>query len=103
MEINPFILVIGGIGVLLTIYLIITGKNNKNEPPTEKPEKTIGIFKFILSSIAFVYIIRLAMMTLTGILSQQYLPTLVGALIAVLPLGTLLIIEHPPSSKLNKR
>jgi hypothetical protein len=80
------LLFVGGAGMILTILVLVTGKTKF--PPEEIQHKydALTIFSVTIAIIPLIYLTRLALMFLTGILSGFILQATIGTLIALLPL-----------------
>lgn len=95
MENIPIHLFIVGIAALIiTIILCITGKKNKVKEKIETDIDYIIIFKISISIVTIIYLIRLIMMFSTGMISNFYIPAIIGGIIALFPIIVLALIRY---------
>ena len=94
----PLFIAIGLAGVIITIIIYVTGKNKKFEAQPESDFGYINLLKISVSIILLVYLFRLAMVFLTGLISGLYIPVIIGGIFALIPL-ILIILTKIKSAK----
>lgn len=97
----PILILLGGLGIIITIYLWITGKKTHKEEQIDNDFDYITIFKISFTVISLIYLFRLVMMFFTGVLSGFYLLSIVGAIIAFLPLIAMSFVRYNKKIKLK--
>lgn len=93
-------LILGVCGALLTIILCITGKKESNKDSESTPA-VITVFGFTISVLIFIYIFRLIMISLAGILSEYYVPTIVGGVCGLIPLLFIVFVLFKKNKSLD--
>ena len=83
---------LGAVGILATIILFFLPKKETSTYEDEL-SNMISIFKFRLNIYMIVYLFVWLMMVIIGVLSTFYIPTLIGGIIAAVPLVVLMILE----------
>ena len=86
---------LGLIGIGLTLFLIFTAKKDKVEKNKEielKHEISLFNKKFDINILAYLFIFF--MMIIIGLLSEFYVPTLIGSIIAIMPVIILLTLKY---------
>jgi hypothetical protein len=94
MENIPVYLFIIGLASFITIILCITGKKNKVKEKIETDFDYVILFKTSISIITIIYLIRLIIMFSTGMISNFYLPAIIGGTIALFPIIVLALIRY---------
>ena len=89
----PLFLAIGVAGLIITIIIYITGKNKKLETEIESDFGYINLLKISVSILFLVYLFRLIMMFLTGLLSGLYISVVIGGIFAIIPLILIALIR----------
>jgi len=82
----PLFLAVGVVGVIITTIIYMTGKNKKYETQGVSDFGYINLLKISVSLILVVYLFRVIMMFLTGLLSQLYISVVIGGIFAIIPL-----------------
>lgn len=86
-------LVLGSLGIGTTIYLYFTGKKTGNEEKDNIETDYIKISNFSLNIFVLVYLFIFIMMILIGIFSDFIIPTIISAVLAIIPIILLLFIK----------
>ena len=83
------------VGIILTIFLIYTGEKTQKQT-TKQTEKfdNITILKISISLILLVYIFRLVMMFITGVVSEFYTASIIGLCTGLIPIIVFLYVKH---------
>jgi hypothetical protein len=101
MENLPILILLGSAGVIITLYLCLTGKKIQKEEIKDTESDYITIFGISFSIISLIYFFRLLMMFFTGIISRFYLLAAIGLLVALLPLITIGLIRYKKKIRLK--
>ena len=104
METNEIImLIIGIIGLIVTFFTWITGKKNAIKEEIYAESNTIKIYNFNVEILLIFYIFILIMMLLIGFISGFFIPTIVGGIIALIPLLLFIFAQKSkPKTKVKK-
>jgi hypothetical protein len=85
---------LGITGIVVTIILFFLPKQEAAPKYEDVKTDFITIFKFRLNIYVLVYLFIWIMMVIIGVLSNFFIPTLIGGIIATVPLVLLVILEH---------
>jgi hypothetical protein len=88
----PIFILLGSGGIIITIILCITGERNKTQEKIDTDFDYIHIFKISISIVALIYLFRLIMMFFTGMISDFIIPSLVGLILAVIPIVMIILL-----------
>ena len=83
----PLFLFIGLAGLIITVIVYFTGKDKKYKTQEESNFGYVSFLKISVSIILIVYLFRLIMMVLTGLISGLHMPVVVGGIFALIPLA----------------
>jgi hypothetical protein len=92
---NIFIfLPIGAAGIIATIVLFFLPEKETSEPYEDVKSDLLSFFKIRLNFYVGVYFFVWIMMVIIGALSDFLVPTLIGGIIAAVPLLLLMFFEY---------
>jgi len=92
---NAFLfLPLGITGIVVTIILLFLPKQEATPEYEDVKSDFITIFKIRLNSYVLVYLFIWITMVIIGALSNFFIPTLIGGIIAAVPLILLVILEQ---------
>lgn len=80
-------------GIVVTIYLYLTGTKEKVEKEYELDADNITIAKFHVNVYLLIYIFFCSMMILIGFLSDFIIPTIVGGALAAIPIIIMILVK----------
>ena len=80
------LLAIGIVGFFLTIIIWITGKKDNAKKEDMSKDKTIKIFNFNIDRLILIYFFIVVTLIFIGLVSNFYIPTIIGAVFAVIPI-----------------
>lgn len=86
-------LVLGSLGIGITIYLFFTGEKTGNEEKDNLETDYIKISNFNLNIFVLVYLFIFIMMILIGIFSDFIIPTIISSVLAIIPIVVLFLIR----------
>lgn len=86
---------------LVTILLWLTGKKVKDADNRQIEFGKIPILNSVFSIIILVYLVRLFIMFVTGLLSNAFEEAIIGSLFAVIPLIVLFLTRVKDKSKVQ--
>ena len=85
--------VLGTIGVVITIYLFLTGEKVDQETKDDLESDYISISKFKFNIYVLVYLFIVIMMIIIGVLSNFITPIIIGGIIALIPIFLLTLLK----------
>ena len=94
MEYILIFLLPGSAGVITTIILCLTGERTKTEINFTKNLDYIKLFKISISIVTLVYLFRVIMIVFVGIVSEFYIQTLIGGILALVPIIVLVVASY---------
>ena len=97
----PILILLGSGGIIITIILCITGERNKTQEKIDSDFDYINIFKISISIVALIYLFRLIMMFFTGMISDFIIPSLVGVILALLPIVVIILLRYKSTNGLK--
>ena len=104
MENIPISLVLlGSAGIFITIVICITGKRIKKDKKYNINFDYIVLFKISISIVSLVYLFRTVMMFITGMISNLYIPAIIGGAVALLPVAVTFLLKHSSANELKVR
>jgi len=101
MENLPILILLGSTGIIITLYLCLTGKKIQKEEIEDTESDYTTIFGISFSIISLIYFFRLLMMFFTSIISRFYILAAIGSLIALLPLITIFLVRYKKMIRLK--
>jgi len=84
---------LGIIGIAVTILLYATGKKETTEEKEITDAYTITISTIRMNVFVIIYLFIMCMLILIGVLSQFIIPVIIGAVLAVIPLGCAGVVQ----------
>jgi hypothetical protein len=97
---NIFIYLPLGLGaILITIILCLTGKKSETKEKLEVGNDYINFSKFTINIYFLVYFFIFFMIFLIGLLSNLFIPAVVGGIIALIPIILMIMIRHASNKK----
>lgn len=93
-EIILFILAIGFASLILTLFFCLTGKKIDTSNKIEQHIFEIKIFNFHLKLVPFIYLAIIIIMFVIGIFSDFLVNSIIGFIIALIPLIIYWIFDH---------
>jgi hypothetical protein len=93
-EIILFIMMIGITSLILTLFFCLTGKKIDSSSKVEEPIFEIKIFNFQLKLVPFIYLAIIIIMFVIGIFSDFLINSIIGFIIALIPLIIYWIVDH---------
>jgi|GEM_PF-1402420 len=95
---------LGAIGVIATLLLLFLPKKEHMHRYEEVQADVITLGKLRWNVFVLVYLFIWILMIIIGLFSSFITPTIVGGIIASIPLIVLMTLEHKPmNSKVSKR
>lgn len=97
----PILILLGSGGIIITIILFITGERNKTQDKIDSDFDYINIFKISISIVSLIYVFRLIMMFFTGMISNFIIPSLVGVILALIPIVVIILLRYKSTNGLK--
>jgi uncharacterized membrane protein len=85
---------LGATGIIATIVLLLLPKKDTSQKFEDVKTDFITFFKFRLNIYVVVYLFVWIMIIIIGVLSDFLVPTLIGGVIAAIPLIVLMLLEY---------
>jgi len=86
-------LVLGTIGIVITIYLFLTGEKVDQETKDNLESDYISISKFKFNIYVLVYLFIVIMIIIIGVFSNFIKPISIGGIIALIPVFLLTLLK----------
>ena len=77
---------LGFTGIIITFYLYLTGKREKQSKEDNLDVDYINLSKFKINVYILIYLFICVMMIIIGVLSDFIVPTTIGVLLALIPI-----------------
>jgi len=88
---------IGIIGIVVTLYLYMTGKKIETEDKVEVDSNDLKVLKITVNAYVLIYIFIFMMLIIIGLLSNFITPVIIGGALALIPIVLMSIVRWKSS------